>query len=358
MGKTGRNEPCPCGSGKKYKFCCGDSGGNIIPFPGISGDDELEDIPEGMTWQESLGMTNPATDMLHQIQNEIGDREFSSIDELNDFLREKTDRMNREPQEDFLELTPEIMHLISLLPLSEISGFLSLAGSITEEDVPGIPILRQIRRLLNQLQTGGKVKLTSSGYLPPVIALSWFDETFRPFVDKITWDICPVRKESDNPLMPWTRAVMKKMSLVFIRKGYLGISTRGKEFLQTPCPEQYRQLFYFLADEWNWSEYKNFRFEISPFHQNTLPFFLHALNHQGFDGLYEEDARRIFTAAFPDVFDSPEVDSFLFHLVISEPARNFTEPLGLSNHRKMDEYRGGVVPTELFRRELKWFPDE
>ena len=20
--KVGRNEPCPCGSGKKYKFCC------------------------------------------------------------------------------------------------------------------------------------------------------------------------------------------------------------------------------------------------------------------------------------------------------------------------------------------------
>jgi len=22
-GKTGRNDPCPCGSGKKYKKCCG-----------------------------------------------------------------------------------------------------------------------------------------------------------------------------------------------------------------------------------------------------------------------------------------------------------------------------------------------
>ena len=21
--KIGRNEPCPCGSGKKYKYCCG-----------------------------------------------------------------------------------------------------------------------------------------------------------------------------------------------------------------------------------------------------------------------------------------------------------------------------------------------
>jgi len=23
IGKVGRNEPCPCGSGKKYKKCCG-----------------------------------------------------------------------------------------------------------------------------------------------------------------------------------------------------------------------------------------------------------------------------------------------------------------------------------------------
>ncbi|NSW92407.1 MAG: SEC-C domain-containing protein [Firmicutes bacterium] len=23
--KTGRNDPCPCGSGKKYKKCCGKS---------------------------------------------------------------------------------------------------------------------------------------------------------------------------------------------------------------------------------------------------------------------------------------------------------------------------------------------
>ncbi|WP_369126216.1 SEC-C metal-binding domain-containing protein [Bacillus massiliigorillae] len=23
MKKVGRNEPCPCGSGKKYKKCCG-----------------------------------------------------------------------------------------------------------------------------------------------------------------------------------------------------------------------------------------------------------------------------------------------------------------------------------------------
>ncbi|MFC1937968.1 SEC-C metal-binding domain-containing protein, partial [Chloroflexota bacterium] len=26
MSKIGRNDPCPCGSGKKYKKCCGITG--------------------------------------------------------------------------------------------------------------------------------------------------------------------------------------------------------------------------------------------------------------------------------------------------------------------------------------------
>ena len=32
--KVGRNEPCPCGSGKKYKHCC--LGSKVIPFPGAA----------------------------------------------------------------------------------------------------------------------------------------------------------------------------------------------------------------------------------------------------------------------------------------------------------------------------------
>ena len=29
---TSRNEPCPCGSGKKYKDCCGKSGPKVGKF--------------------------------------------------------------------------------------------------------------------------------------------------------------------------------------------------------------------------------------------------------------------------------------------------------------------------------------
>lgn len=35
--KTGRNNPCPCGSGKKYKHCCGASGGSGEASESIGG---------------------------------------------------------------------------------------------------------------------------------------------------------------------------------------------------------------------------------------------------------------------------------------------------------------------------------
>ncbi len=40
MSKVGRNEPCPCGSGKKYKKCCGNS--KVIEFPSTTIKEELD----------------------------------------------------------------------------------------------------------------------------------------------------------------------------------------------------------------------------------------------------------------------------------------------------------------------------
>ena len=34
MAKTGRNEACPCGSGKKFKHCCAVKAGNPNPWVG------------------------------------------------------------------------------------------------------------------------------------------------------------------------------------------------------------------------------------------------------------------------------------------------------------------------------------
>jgi hypothetical protein len=356
LSKTGRNEKCPCGSGNKYKYCCGGPDGNILSFPEIPTGEELKNIPEGMSWQESRGTPNPATDVLHQLEREMGDVEFSSLDEANNFIREMTERRNQTGLDDFMGISPSLMHNISSFPLSENQEFLSLTGEVSEDDIPRIPMLRQTLWLLNHLKTDGQVKLTTAEYLPPSLAVSWFDEAFLPYTDESTLEIRPVRRESDEPRMVWVRDILKSLKLLFIRKGRLGISTKGKAFLNAPASNQYQQLFYFLADVWDWSAYIYSGFEISPFHQKSLPFFLHVLRKQGADGLTEKDIKRIYSAAFPYIFDTVEDDSFIYYLALSEPAQNFTEPLGLSETRKLDSVREQVVPTELFRRALHWGP--
>lgn len=36
MPKIGRNDPCPCGSGKKYKKCCMGKGGIVERLPNMA----------------------------------------------------------------------------------------------------------------------------------------------------------------------------------------------------------------------------------------------------------------------------------------------------------------------------------
>ncbi|GEM_PF-4035354 len=353
MGKIGRNDPCPCGSGKKYKFCCGASesaGSNIIPFPGMS--DFSDD--DGLTIQESRGTPNAATEVLHQLKDKMEGRGFSSLEEVERYTREMVDNANSEPEDDFLGLSPDMMHRTSTLPLEETPEFVSLRGSITEKDIPDIPVLRQIRWLLNHLLTEGPIKLTSAGYLPPVHAKAWFEEGFKPFTDLSTLEISPVRRESDEPQMLVVRDIMKQLRLTFMRSGKLGISTRARDFLDSDPQEQFQRLFYFLADEWNWAEGDWGFFELSPFHQSSLPFYLHAFNVQGSGGWDRNDVERIFTNAFPYILGEFEEGAFFFHVVLREPARYFTEPLGLTLPDVQLGRHEKVVPSKLFSRELQW----
>lgn len=72
--KPNRNDPCPCGSGKKYKNCCIDKDntgvsskmgmialvvviiiGLVFVVASLSGDGNAQDCPPGTTWSEAHG---------------------------------------------------------------------------------------------------------------------------------------------------------------------------------------------------------------------------------------------------------------------------------------------------------------
>jgi len=291
---------------------------------------------------------------LFQPGEQMEDRGFSSLEEMKQYLQEMSEDVNSEPEDDFLGLSPNMMHRTSTLPLEETPEFVSLRGSITEKDLPGIPLLRQIRWLLNHLETEGHVKLTTAGYLPPVHAKAWFEDSFKPFTSRITLDIRPVRRESDEPQMLLVRDIMRSFGLIFRRSGKLGLSGRARDFINMSPQEQYSRMFYFLADDWDWARGDWGYFELSPFHQSSLPFYLYALNLQGPGGWDRFDTERIFTAAFPYILGEFDKGAFFFHVVLREPSRYFTEPLGLTQPDLEDNRHERVVPTDLFSRELEW----
>jgi len=69
--KVGRNEPCPCGSGKKYKKCC---------------------LGREKSPSRMAGSPVAAEMALNDVQHAIEGREFSSVEEMNCFLREYNQR--------------------------------------------------------------------------------------------------------------------------------------------------------------------------------------------------------------------------------------------------------------------------
>lgn len=136
MKKIGRNDPCPCGSGKKYKRCCMNSAGKQHS--------ELVDSIEQM-----LAM-NPDL----------------SVDELNVIAAHQSNKINNAPQKDFCGLTPAQMNNWLYAPFSDLQG----VTINTPSDLSASPVMRYLELMLETaLANGGQIKATAKGNLPAAL---------------------------------------------------------------------------------------------------------------------------------------------------------------------------------------------
>jgi len=126
--KTGRNDPCPCGSGKKYKYCC-------------------------------LSSASVAND---EFQNLIAGQDFNSLEELqaeaNNFMQQR----NQQPHDDFQGLSSEQVHRMLHFPF-DTPEFYNFPEKLRTE--PEAPILTLIQWIANATDEKG-LKATAKGNLP------------------------------------------------------------------------------------------------------------------------------------------------------------------------------------------------
>lgn len=131
--KLGRNTPCPCGSGKKYKRCCMNS---IAQQQAALADD----IAQAVAINPSL-----------------------SIDELNLVAQRKIEQRNHQPHADFCGLTSTQMQNWLYAPLDELID----VTINTPSDLSDSPVMRYLALILDEaMQQGGSFKATAKGNLP------------------------------------------------------------------------------------------------------------------------------------------------------------------------------------------------
>lgn len=134
--KPGRNEPCPCGSGKKYKRCCI----NSIAKQHAS---MLDDI-------EQVAAMNP----------------HLSLEELNIVAEQKIKAANNRPHPDFCSLSSAQMSNWLYAPFKELEW----VTIHTPDNLNTSPVMRYLVLMLDEaVQSDGSFKATSKGNLPTKI---------------------------------------------------------------------------------------------------------------------------------------------------------------------------------------------
>ncbi len=102
--KTGRNDPCPCGSGKKYKHCC--------LSPASVANDELIDL--------------------------LARQEYDSLEDVQALANQFMQHKNLQPQDDFQGLSPEQVHRMLHFPF-DTPDFFTFPETLSSD--PEAPIL-------------------------------------------------------------------------------------------------------------------------------------------------------------------------------------------------------------------------
>lgn len=129
----GRNDPCPCGSGKKYKRCC-------IDAIGKQHAEVMDEIAQTLAMSPDL-----------------------SPDEMNLVVQQRITQSNNRPNADFCGLTSIQMMNWLHAPFAD----LALVTISAPDDLSASPVMRYLELILDEgMQQEGSFKSTSKGNLP------------------------------------------------------------------------------------------------------------------------------------------------------------------------------------------------
>jgi len=391
--KVGRNDPCPCGSGKKYKQCCLNS--NIIPFPtdgdldpddfaqmsGFGSADELDDdiaryteyckaLPDDApipSMMEFLGRRNAATGVLSGLQSEMEDKDFDSIEELNEFFGAQVEAHNSRDDNDFLGLKIEQMDKLLRNSIDEEDNYdlISLNSDISSSMIEQTPVIKRVKDFFNEfietVGVDGTLPLTATGRLKPAFCRRYYERTTGLDPSKSY-----INKADDYPALQIITGILAVCGYLSLKKTICRLTPKAKSQLSSDnWSGIYIELMNCFIYEFDWTALVNDDNpeDFAPF-QGGVFFSLYILRKKGdgnLDGLgiYQY----FYDALLKDFFDDDEYTIMLTGYVYSFLFFDyFCAQFGLIDKKYIpekkiiddDDDESNIKTTALFKELFKW----
>src|SRR3990172_7059662 len=277
--KIGRNDPCPCGSGRKYKNCCHDR--QVTGHP-----------------------PSEAREVLDELGQRIKGQGFASLEELQAFTDRFMRQRNQAPLDDFQGLSADQMHRFLHFPFD--SPELLTYAQVVAGD-PKAPILTLFGLLSEAIGEQG-LKPTATGNLPRNVcreAASAYrgDEAIREDAH-----FAPSNREEDFFDLHVTRRVAELAGLIRKYRGRFILSRECRALLADHGPGGiYPRLVHSYVRDFNWA-YRD-RYPDLEFIQRSFLFTLYLLQLHGVEWLpavfYEDAFLRAFPRVLSDVALTP-----------------------------------------------------
>jgi len=270
---VGRNDPCPCGSGKKFKHCCLGKENNTASSHGAAG-------------------------MSETLRKALEGRQFNSLEEAQAFLDQITQQQNRQQLDEFHGLSPEQIHRMLNFPFASPER---VRFPEVLDPNPTAPILKLFTLLTEAIGEQG-LKPTAKGNLPrnfcrEAALAYWGEGTYQ---ERTRYG--GINREEDFDDLHVTRLVAELAGLIRKYKGRRILSRNCRRLLaRDGMATIYPKLFRAYVEQFNWA-YRDGYPELR-FMQSAFLFTLYLLTRYG-DAwrpqVFYEDA---FLGAFPRLLD-------------------------------------------------------
>jgi hypothetical protein len=273
--KIGRNDPCPCGSGKKYKRCCLKN--------------NVADNSPG----------SPLAEAKAEVRKLMEEKEFSSLEELQAQVDTIYQQRNQAPLEDFQGLSPMQIHRILYFPFDTPQTVTFPKVLAAKPSTPAIALFSLLAEGIGQQG----VKSTVTGNLPRNLCREaaqtfWGEEKYRDRTEcggintetdffelhaiRLTAAIAGLIRKYRNRFV-----LTKKYSLILADQGMKGI---------------YPLLFEAYVRKFNWA-YRDGYPELDLIQQSFL-FSLFLLFRHGADWKSSTFYEDCFLRAFPVILEN------------------------------------------------------